>query len=60
MSDIGKYYFATDGSYGIIEEGFVIADTSQWSITDWQEVEDAYDSERAFIVRGIASKYAND
>lgn len=59
MSNIGKYYFSTDGSFGIIEDGFVITDTDEWTMADWEEVENCTDSERAFIVRGIAGKYAN-
>jgi hypothetical protein len=52
-----EYYFATDGSYGLIEDGFTIANTSLWTMADWQEVEDCSDSERAFIARGISNKY---
>lgn len=51
------YYFAVDGSYGWLEEGSVIADTTGWTLADWQAVEDALDSERAFIVRGVVNKY---
>lgn len=51
------YYFAVDGSYGWLEEGSIIADTSEWTLADWQEVEDSSDMERAFIARGIANKY---
>lgn len=56
MSDIGKYYFATDGSYGIIEDGFVIVDTGNWSANDWEEIDSCTDSERAFVARGIGEK----
>lgn len=55
-----KYYFASDGSYGLLDEGSVIAYTDSWTLTDWQEVEDASDSERAFIARGIFAKYQRE
>lgn len=51
------YYFAMDGNYGWLEPGSVIANTSKWTLADWAEIEDAADSERAFIARGIANKY---
>lgn len=54
------YYFAVDGSYGWLEEGSVIAPTNKWTLADWQTVEEASDSERAFVARGIANKYASD
>ena len=52
-----KYYFAMDGSYGLLEEGSVIAYTDDWTLAEWQEIEDASDSERAFIARGIFAKH---
>ena len=57
MKQPETYYFAMDGSYGWLEPGSVISPTSEWTLADWLEVEDASDSERAFIARGIASKY---
>ena len=52
-----KYYFASDGSYGLLDEGSVIAYTDNWTLAEWQEIENATDSERAFIARGIFAKY---
>ena len=55
-----KYYFATDGSYGLLDEGSVIAYTDDWTLAEWQEIEDASDSERAFIARGIFHKHQKE
>lgn len=55
-----RYYFASDGSYGLLDEGSVIAYTDKWTLAEWQEVEDASDSERAFIARGIFAKYQKE
>lgn len=55
-----KYYFAMDGSYGLLEEGSVIAYTDDWTLAEWQEIEDASDSERAFIARGIFAKHQRE
>jgi hypothetical protein len=55
-----KYYFASDGSYGLLDEGSVIAYTDNWTLAEWQEIENASDSERAFIARGIFSKYQRE
>ena len=52
-----KYYFASDGSYGLLDEGSVIAYTDDWTLAEWQEIENASDSERAFIARGIFAKH---
>lgn len=54
------YYFKPDGSYGLLDEGSVVTDTSMWTLADWASVEDSTDSERTFIVRGIVSKYATN
>jgi hypothetical protein len=54
------YYFAVDGSYGWLEEGSIVCPTGKWTLADWQEVEEASNSERAFVVRGIANKYYAD
>lgn len=56
--NIERYYFSVDGSYGLWEEGSVLTDVSQWTMNDWVEIENCTDSERAFVARGIASKYA--
>jgi hypothetical protein len=38
------HYFAADGSYGNAD--LVIVDTSDWSIDEWDIIENAPDSER--------------
>lgn len=55
-----KYYFASDGSYGLLDEGSVIAYTDNWTLADWEEIENCTDSERAFVARGIFSKYQRE
>lgn len=52
-----KYYFASDGSYGLLDEGSVIAYTDDWTLSDWEEIENCTDSERAFVARGIFAKH---
>ena len=52
-----KYYFAMDGSYGLLEEGSVIAYTDDWTLADWEEIDNCTDSERAFVARGIFAKH---
>ena len=52
-----KYYFASDGSYGLLDEASVIAYTDDWTLADWDEIENCTDSERAFVARGIFTKY---
>lgn len=41
------HYFAADGSYG--SSDLVIVDTSNWSIDEWDIVENAPDNERMSI-----------
>lgn len=55
-----KYYFASDGSYGLLDEGSVIAYTDNWTLHDWTEIEECMDSERAFIARGIFRKHQRE
>ena len=55
-----KYYFASDGSYGLLDDGSVIAYTDKWTLADWEEIENSLDSERAFIARGIFHKYQKE
>lgn len=57
---VSTYYFAQDGSYGWLEPGSVIANTEEWTLADWEEIEESSDSERAFTARGIANKYASN
>jgi hypothetical protein len=55
-----KYYFMEDGTYGYLDEYAFVCDTTDWTIADWQEVESCLHSERAFVARGIANKYASN
>jgi hypothetical protein len=54
---MAKYYFASEGNYGVLDEASVVCDTSQWTMADWEEVENCMDSERSFVARGVANKY---
>ena len=54
---MAKYYFTSEGSYGLLDEGSVIAYTDDWTLADWEEIENCTDSERAFIARGIFAKH---
>lgn len=56
---MATYYFTDEGNYGYLTESSVICDTSKWTMADWEEVERCLDSERAFVARGIANKYAS-
>jgi len=56
---MATYYFTEDGNYGYLSEYSVLCDTDKWTMADWNEVENCLDSERAFVARGIASKYAS-
>ena len=47
------YMFSMDGSYSSIDHNIFFVDTSGWSFADWDLVENATDSERAFIARGL-------
>lgn len=51
------FYFAQGGSYGVWEEGSILIDTTAWTMSDWEEVENCTDNERTFVVRGIVDKY---
>jgi hypothetical protein len=52
-----RYYFSQDGSYGLWEDGGMIVDTNQWTMSDWSEIENCTDNERTFVARGIVEKY---
>lgn len=56
---MSKYYFAEDGSYGWAGNDPLLFDTEGWTLADWEEIENCLDSERAFVARGVASKYAS-
>lgn len=51
-----QHYFANDGNYGDAEE-ILIVDTDLWNEEDWQEIEDATDSERPQIAQAISERY---
>lgn len=51
-----QHYFAQDGNYGDAEE-ILIVDTDLWNEEDWQEIEDAYDGERASVAQRISERY---
>jgi hypothetical protein len=57
---MATYYFADEGNYGYLSESSIVCDTSNWTMADWQEVENCTDNERSFIARGIANKYASN
>lgn len=39
-----RYYFTTDGSYGIVDDNFVIVNTSDFSTEEWATIDDTADS----------------
>ena len=49
-------YFAVDGSYGDANNLFV-ADTTQWTEEDWEEIEMAPDRDRIEIAEELTTKY---
>ena len=49
-------YFAGDGSYGNADKLFV-ADTTQWTLEDWEEIEMAGDSDRLDVAEELTTKY---
>jgi len=50
------FYFAKDGSYGLWEEGSVLAPSDWLTKKDWQDIEECSDSERADLARAICIK----
>jgi hypothetical protein len=50
-----NYYFATDGNYGDATE-LIIVDTTNWSESDWQLIEDSHDSERSDVAQRISEE----
>lgn len=57
---MATYYFTDEGNYGYLNDSSVVCDTSEWTMADWEEVENCTDNERSFIARGIANKYARN
>ena len=50
---MSKHYFAQDGNYGLAEPIFLIADTSLWNDSDWDNIEMASDDERLSMARKL-------
>jgi len=48
-------YFAADGNYGEADE-LVVVDTTLWSDEDWNEIEEASDSDRPDIAKTISER----
>ena len=57
MSDLT--YFAADGSYGAWDGLSFLADTSQWTEEDWDEIDAAGDFSRASVAYNIVMRYLN-
>ena len=49
-------YFAMDGNYGDAD-GIVLVETSTFSESEWTEIENASDNERATLAMEIADRY---
>ena len=54
------FYFAQDGSYGLWETGSVLTPTDYWTALDWENVENATNSERTKVVREICDRRIKD
>jgi hypothetical protein len=46
------HYFAKDGSYGDAE-GLVLIDTTEWTAFEWDQVEDAHDTDRVAMAKQV-------
>jgi hypothetical protein len=57
---MATYYFASEGNYGVLDDSSTVCDTSNWTMADWEQVENCTDSERSFVARGIANKRASN
>ena len=51
---MGKMYFAADGSYGDATD-MLIVDTDLFTQEDWDEIDNASDSERSDLAQQIAT-----
>lgn len=51
-----KHYFMEDGSYGATEEPLII-DTTHWTDNEWTEIDEAWESDRYYVAKRIASRY---
>ena len=49
------HYFATDGNYGDATD-ILIADTSSWTRTEWDAIEEATGNDRVEIARAICER----
>ena len=47
-----EHYFAMDGNYGDAR-GMLMLDTTKWTDEDWDEIEEASDSERVGVAKII-------
>lgn len=46
-------YFAVDGNYGTAD-GLVVVDTTEWSESDWQAIDEVGDADRANLALALA------
>ena len=53
---MSTHYFTEDGSYGHSDEPLYI-DTTDWTKQDWEEVEDAWDSDKYWVAKKISQRY---
>jgi hypothetical protein len=51
------FYFLPDGTYFLLEDGFIVTPTDYWSEQDWNAVEKSTNSERTKVVQSIVDKY---
>jgi hypothetical protein len=49
------HYFAQDGGYGTATN-LRILDTSEWTIKDWEKIENATDADRVIVALQLATK----
>ena len=50
------YFFSADGTFGTAD-GLVVCDTDQWTTEDWEQVEEASDSDRPQLALEIMNRY---
>lgn len=60
MADNIFYWFNGDGAYGQYDDYHEVHNVDKWTLADWEEIENCLSSERQFVARGIASKYADN
>lgn len=47
-----KFYFTSDGAYGLADDYTTVIDTSGWSDEDWEQIENCSDSKRFELAKG--------